>query len=69
LIFNKNITRQKLDKDTLSRLYLKERKSIRAIAEITGWSYPVVAGKCKQYGIKLLKSRREKIKIDKPIIQ
>ena len=70
MISNNNTMWQELDKDTLSRLYLKENKSIRAIAKINGCSHSSVARRCRKYGIKL-RSRAEhkKINIDKSLLQ
>ena len=62
--------RQELSKALLTKLYLQENISIRAIAEMTGWSYASVARRCRKYGIKL-RSRAEhkKINIDKSLLQ
>ena len=69
MISNNNTMWQELDKDTLSRLYLKEKKSIRAIAKITGCSYSSVVRRCRKYGIILRTSRHEKIKIDRAVLR
>ena len=54
-----------LDKETLYKLYIKQGKSIREIAEILGCSREVVRIRCKKFGIPL-RWQREKIEgIDK----
>ena len=65
----RNGMRQELDKATLSRLYLQDKKSTYAIAEAKGWSESQVVRQCNKYGIMRRPSRREKIKIDKSILQ
>jgi hypothetical protein len=42
-----------LDKATLQRLYLKEKRATRDIVQITGWSPSGVRYRCLKYGIKL----------------
>ena len=42
-----------LDKATLQRLYLKEKRAIRDIAQITGWSPSGVRYRCIKNGIQL----------------
>lgn len=42
-----------LDTETLKRLYLKEKRSTRDIAQILGWSPTKVRYRCIKYGIKL----------------
>jgi len=44
---------QDLDKATLTRLYLKEKRSTRAIAQMAGCSPTKVRYRCIKYGIKL----------------
>ena len=62
--------RQELSKALLTKLYLQENISIRAIAKINGCSHSRVARRCRKYGIKL-RSRAEhkKINIDKSLLQ
>jgi len=62
--------RQELSKALLTKLYLQENISIRAIAKINGCSHSSVARRCRKYGIKL-RSRAEhkKINIDKSLLQ
>ena len=58
-----------LDKETLSRLYLKEKLSLRAIAKMYDVSYFCVQYRCKQYGIKARPKTSKRIHIDKAILQ
>ena len=60
---------QELTKEVLTRLYLHENKSCRAIAKITGCSYSSVARRCRKYGIIRRTSRHEKIKIDRAVLR
>ena len=60
---------QELTKEVLTRLYLNENKSCRAIAKITGCSYSSVVRRCRKYGIILRTSRHEKIKIDRAVLR
>jgi hypothetical protein len=46
------ISARELDQETLSRLYVKEKLSLRAIAKIYNVSYFCVQYRCKQFGIK-----------------
>ena len=61
--------RQELTKALLTKLYLQENMSTYSIAKKTGWSPQAVFIKCRKHGIKLRKSRREKLKIDKSFLQ
>jgi transposase-like protein len=51
-----------LDKETLKRLYIKERKATREIARIFGCSSSTIKDRCKKYGIKLRPSQKGKLK-------
>ena len=66
---NRNRMLQELTKEALTRLYLNENKSCRAIAKITGCSYSSVVRRCRRYGILLRTSRHEKIKIDRAVLR
>ena len=63
------IIARKLDKETLSRLYLEEKLSLRAIAKMYDVSYFCVQYRCKQYGIKARSKTSKRIHIDKAILQ
>jgi hypothetical protein len=41
-----------LNKRTLHKLYIKEKKSLREIGKIFGFSRTTIQKKCRQYGIK-----------------
>jgi transposase len=58
-----------LDKETLSRLYVKEKLSLRAIAKMYDVSYFCVQYRCKQYGIKARPKTSKRIHIDKAILE
>ena len=60
---------RELDKETLSRLYLKEKWSLRAIAKMYDVSYFCVQYRCKQYGIRTRPKTSKRIHIDKAILQ
>ena len=49
---------ERLNKETLKRLYEKEKRSLREIAKILGCSYSSVRYRSKKYGIKLRPKRR-----------
>ena len=58
-----------LDEDTLKRLYLKEKMSIREIAQMLGWSPSTVRYRCIKYGIKLRPSTwNRKVNIKKSVL-
>jgi transposase-like protein len=57
-----------LNKETLTRLYIKEQKATREIAKMYGCSSTLVRYRCIKYGIKL-RPRRESIKIKKSVLQ
>ncbi len=46
-----------LNKRTLHKLYIKEKKSLREIGKIFGFSRTTILNKCRQYGIKTSESR------------
>ncbi len=54
-----------LDKDTLYKLYVKEGKSIREVAEILACSREPVRLSCKKFGILLGRQRGKIEEIDK----
>ena len=54
-----------LDKDTLYKLYVKEGKSIREVAEILACSREPVRLSCKKFGIPLRRQRGKIEGIDK----
>jgi transposase len=59
-----------LDRDTLKRLYLKEKRSLHEIARMYGCSYFCVHYRSTKYGIKLRpKTWRRKIHLDKSVLQ
>lgn len=58
-----------LDKETLSRLYVKEKMSLRAIARMYGVSYFCVQYRCRQYGIQTRPRTSKRIHLDKAILQ
>jgi DNA-binding Lrp family transcriptional regulator len=49
--------KKELDKETLTRLYIKEKRSLRAIAKIYGLSPSTVRYRSIKYGIKLRENR------------
>jgi DNA-binding CsgD family transcriptional regulator len=57
-----------LDKRTLYRLYIKEKKATREIAKMYGCSSTLVRYRCIKYEI-TLRPRRESIKIKKSVLQ
>ena len=63
------ITARKLDKETLAKLYVKEKLSLRAIAKMYGVSYFCVQYRCKQFGIKARPKTSKRIHLDKAILQ
>ena len=58
-----------LDKETLTRLYVKEKMSLRAIARMYGVSYFCVQYRCRQYGIKPRPRTSKRIHLDKAVLQ
>ncbi len=60
---------RELDKETLARLYLREKLSLRAIAKMYDVSYFCVQYRCRQYGIRTRPKTSKKIHIDKAILQ
>ena len=61
---------QGLDRDTLKRLYLKEKRSLHEIARMFGCSYFCVHYRSTKYGIKLRpKTWRRKIHLDKTVLK
>ena len=60
---------RELDKETLSRLYLEEKWSLRAIAKRYDVSYFCVQYRCKQYGIRTRPKTSKRIHLDKAILQ
>lgn len=62
--------RPELTKALLTKLYLQERKSTYAIAEMTGWSSDTVRYQCIKHGIKRRpRAEHRKINIDKSLLQ
>ena len=56
-----------LNKRTLHKLYIKEKKSLREIGKILGFSRTTILNKCKLYGIK--RSRRRKyVNLEKSVL-
>jgi DNA-binding CsgD family transcriptional regulator len=61
---------KELDKETLKRLYLKEKRSTYDIAQMSGCSSTKVRYRCIKYGIKLRpKTRRRTLHLDKSILK
>ena len=60
--------KERLDKDTLYKLYIKQGKSIHKIAKLFGCSITLVRYRCIKYGIKL-RPRWKSIKIKKSVLQ
>ena len=60
-----------LDKKTLRQLYLKEKRSLREIANMCGMSYSSVRQKSIKYGIKLRPKtwRKINLKLTKTVLQ
>ena len=59
---------RELDKATLKRLYIKEKKSIRDIAKISRCSPTKVMYRCIKYGIQRRPKNRKKILISKSVL-
>jgi transposase len=58
-----------VDKATLKRMYLKEKRSIREIAQMSGWSPSLVRYKCIKYGIKLrVNTWNRKVNLKKSVL-
>ena len=61
---------KELDKRTLTRLYVKEKFSLRAIAKMYGRSYFCIRYRCIKYGIKARpREWGRKIRLDKSLLQ
>ena len=61
---------EELNKRTLNKLYIKEKRSLREIAKIFGCSRTTIQNKCRQYGIKLRPSSVRRIEgLNKSILQ
>jgi len=60
--------KERLDKDTLHKLYIKQGKSIHKIAKMYGCSGTLVHYRCIKYGIQL-RPRWKSIKIKKSVLQ
>jgi len=60
---------EELNKETLIRLYIKEKRTLRDIAEMFGRSYTLVRHKCIQYRIKLRPKNYKIIKFEKSVLQ
>jgi len=61
---------ERLNKRTLNKLYIKEKKSLREIAKIFGCSRTTIQEKCRQYGIKLRPSSWRRIEgLNKSVLQ
>ena len=62
--------RQELDKETLAKLYVQDKKSLSDIAKMTGWSRNGIRTKCIKYGIRRRsKTEHRKINIAKSLLQ
>jgi DNA-binding CsgD family transcriptional regulator len=60
---------KELDKKTLRRLYITEKRSIRDIAKMYGCSYFAIRYRCIKYGIKLRPVSSWRIRIDKSVLK
>lgn len=59
---------EELNKETLIRFYIKEKRPLRDIAEMFGRSYTFVRHKCIQYRIKLRPKNYKIIKFEKSVL-
>jgi len=59
---------EELNKETLTRLYIKEKRPLRDIAEMFGRSYTLVRHKCIQYRIKLRPKNYKIIECKKSVL-
>ena len=59
---------EELNKETLTRLYIKEKRPLRDIAEIFGCSYTLVRQKCLQYRIPLRPKNSKLIEFKKSVL-
>ena len=57
-----------LNKRTLHKLYIKEKKSLREIGKIFGFSRTTIQNKCKLYGIKRRSRRRKYVNLEKSVL-
>lgn len=57
-----------LSKETLARLYIKEKTPLRDIAKMAGRSYTFVRHKCMEYGIPLRPKNYKIIVLEKPVL-
>jgi len=60
---------ERLNEETLKRLYVREGKSTRTIAKMFDCSYFGILYRCKKYEIKLRPTRKRIIKLDKPVLK
>ena len=61
--------KQKFDKEILERLYLKEKKTTREIAQMFGCSYNTVNYWCRKYGIKLRPQTCRRVHLDRSTLE
>ena len=57
-----------LNKETLRRLYIKEKRPLRDIAEMLGCSYTIVRHRCIKYRIRLRPKNRKRINLKKSVL-
>ena len=57
-----------LNRETLKRLYVTEKKSTPEIAKIFGCSHRTIQIRCKEYGIKLRPASRRIIGLNKLVL-
>ena len=61
--------KQSFNKETLERLYLKEKKTTREIGKMFGCSYNTVNYWCRKYGIKLRPQTCQRVHLDKSTLE
>ena len=64
-----NKTKKAFDKETLERLYLKERKSTPEIAKMYGCTHRTVQLRCRKFGIRLRPRGRKIEHLNKAVLQ
>jgi transcriptional regulator of aromatic amino acid metabolism len=61
--------KKKFDKEILEKLYLKEKKTTREIAQMLDCSYNTVNYWCRKYGIKLRSQTCRRVHFDKSTLE